>query len=149
MRIWSKKIVTALALLLFILALPAAAGARANDDGGAGQRPVQAFDVVAGKVVKSVPNSPEFQGYAKQWLNSVTGLSPRLQAEDKCGYVFRIPLDEPTAVKAGQIQVMTQDVFLFYCPKKPQLLLVFDENRKPYLLQFKANIKPFLKAMDL
>ncbi|SDW59973.1 hypothetical protein [Paenibacillus sp. CF384] len=148
MRRWSTKIVSALALLLFLV-LPAVVSAGALDDHDTMQRPVQAFDVVAGKVVKSVPNNAEFQGYAKSWLNSVTGMSPRLQAEDKCGYVFRIPLDQPTAVKAGALQVMTQDVFLFYCPKKPQLLLIFDENRKPYLLQFKANIKPFLKAMDL
>ncbi|SFI30323.1 hypothetical protein SAMN02799624_00228 [Paenibacillus sp. UNC496MF] len=148
MKIRSLKIVAAFGLLL-CLVFPLSAFANAADHHMPDQRPVQAFDVVAGKVVKTVPNGPEFQGYAKSWLKGVTGLSPKLQAEDKCGYVFRIPLDEPTAVKAGSEQITTQDVFLFYCPKKPQLLLIFDENRKPYLLKFKANVKPFLKAMDL
>ncbi|WP_116188704.1 hypothetical protein [Paenibacillus taihuensis] len=149
LKMYRKHFIAVIALFLCLM-IPAAAGAAMHDEGGgADQRPVQAFDVVQGKVVKSVPNSPEFQGYAKSWLNGVTGLSPKLSADDKCGYVFRIPLDQPTAVKAGNAQVMTQDVFLFYCPKKPQLLLVFDENRKPYLLTFKGNIKPFLKAMDL
>ncbi|MBM7563485.1 hypothetical protein [Paenibacillus sacheonensis] len=147
MKIRSIHILSAFALLLFLM-MPFSASA-ASSEGETGQRPVQAFDVVAGKVVKTVPNSPEYQGYAKSWLKTTTGLSPKLQPEDKCGYVFRIPLDEPTAVKAGAEQVTTQDVFLFYCPKKPQLLLIFDENRKPYLLTFKANIKPFLKALDL
>ncbi|WP_258171316.1 hypothetical protein [Paenibacillus sp. R14(2021)] len=148
MRIWRTNVLAALALLLCLLH-PLSLSAASQDEHEHGLRPVQAFDVVAGKVVKTVPNNAEFQGYAKSWLNAVTGLSPKLQAEDKCGYVFRVPLDAPTAVKADSIQVMTQDVFLFYCPKKPQLLLIFDENRKPYLLKFKANIKPFLKAIDL
>ncbi|QHW34424.1 hypothetical protein GZH47_28925 [Paenibacillus rhizovicinus] len=147
MRIRSLNMLAAFALLLYLI-MPYSANAAASE-GETAPRPVQAFDVVAGKVVKTVPNTAEFQGYAKSWLKSNTGLSPKLQAEDKCGYVFRIPLDEPTAVKAGSEQVMTQDVFLFYCPKKPQLLLIFDEQRRPYLLKFKANIKPFLKAMDL
>ncbi|NBD26461.1 hypothetical protein [Paenibacillus glycinis] len=149
MKIRSINIIAAFALLLYLLIPTSANAAAINDHHQADQRPVQAFDVVEGKVVKTIPNSPQFQDYAKAWLKGVTGLSPKLQAEDKCGYVFRIPLDQPTAVKAGSEQVMTQDVFLFYCPKKPQLLLIFDENRKPYLLKFKANIKPFLKAMDL
>ncbi|QHT61804.1 hypothetical protein GXP70_18695 [Paenibacillus lycopersici] len=149
MRIKSINLLAVFALLL-CLVYPSSANAAANEgEGGTGLRPVQAFDVVAGKVVKTVPNTPDFQNYAKSWLKANTGLSPKLQAEDKCGFVFRIPLDEPTAVKAGADQVTTQDVFLFYCPKKPQLLLIFDENRKPYLLNFKSNIKPFLKAMDL
>lgn len=146
MKIRYAHVLAAFALL-FTLLMPFSA--QAAPDGDTGQRPVQAFDVVAGKVVKTVPNTPELQGHAKNWLKGVTGLSPKLQPDDKCGYVFRIPLDEPTAVKVGDVQMTTQDVFLFYCPKKPQLLLIFDENRKPYLLKFKANIKPFLKKMDL
>ena len=148
MNIRRRSILATLALFLCLL-MPLSVAAAADVGGEAVQRPIQAFDVVAGKVVKTVPNSPEMQNHAKSWLKGVTGLSPKLQAEDKCGYVFRIPLDQPTALKAGSDQIMTQDVFLFYCPKKPQLLLIFDENRKPYLLKFKANIKPFLKAMDL
>lgn len=136
--------------IVFCLLLPYSIGASANAlDEGAGQRQVQAFDVAAGKVIKSVPNSKEYQKFAKTWLNSVTGLAPQLTSDDKCGYVFRIPLDVPTTVKAGATTVNTSDVFLFYCPGKPQLLLVFDENRKPYLLQFTADIKPFLKAIDI
>lgn len=148
-NMYRKHFIAVIALFLCLM-VPAAAGAAKHDESsGPDQRPVQAFDVVQGKVVKSVPNSAEYQDYAKLWLKGVTGLSPKLSADDKCGYVFRIPLDEPTAVKAGNEQVMTQDVFLFYCPKKPQLLLIFDENRKPYLLTFKGNIKPFLKKMNL
>ncbi|MFC5652091.1 hypothetical protein ACFPYJ_23845 [Paenibacillus solisilvae] len=142
------KLIAVFTLALCLL-LPYSIGAAAAMDDGSGQRQVQAFDVTAGKVIKSVPNSKEYQKFAKTWLGSVTGLSPQLGTNDKCGYVFRIPLDEITTVKAGAETVNTSDVFLFYCPGKPQLLLIFDENRKPYLLQFTADIKPFLKAIDI
>ncbi|MFC0332758.1 hypothetical protein ACFOLF_02220 [Paenibacillus sepulcri] len=144
----SAKLISLL-MLVFCLMMPAVASARLADDGTASQRPVQAFDIAAGKVVKSVPNSKEFQTYAINWLGSVTGLAPQTKPDDKCGYVFRIPLNEPAVVQAGSVTVRTADVFLFYCPGKPQILLIFDENRKPYLLQFKADTKPFLAQMGL
>ncbi|GGD64826.1 hypothetical protein [Paenibacillus nasutitermitis] len=136
-------------LLAFCFLIPAVASAAPPQDGSVSQRPVQAFDIGAGKVVKSVPNNKEFQAYAINWLGSVTGLAPQAKPEDKCGYVFRIPLKEPAMVKAGTASVRTSDVFLFYCPDKPQVLLIFDENRKPFLLTFKADTKPFLKQMGL
>ncbi|MCQ6560325.1 hypothetical protein [Paenibacillus mendelii] len=136
-------------MLALCFMMPYAAATHAADEGTGELRPVQAFDVVAGKVVKSIPNNADFQKIADTWLGSVTGLSPQIQADDKCGHVFRIPLAQPKTVNTGAITIRTTDIFLFYCPKKPQLLLVFDENRKPYLLQFKADIKPFLKLMDI
>ncbi|BBH19669.1 hypothetical protein Back11_10140 [Paenibacillus baekrokdamisoli] len=142
------KLIAMLAIA-FCLLLPTAAGAKAHDDGTSQQRQIQVFDVNAGKVIKTAPNSKEYQDYAKSWLGSVSGLSPKVGVNDKCGYVFRIPLDQPAAVKAGTVTVQTSDLFLFYCPGKAQLLLIFDENRKPYLLEFKADIKPFLKSLDI
>lgn len=141
--------IIAILMIAFCLLLPAAAGAQAHDEGAGLQRPVQAFDVTAGKVVKSVANTKEYQAFAKKWLASVTGLAPQLTTDDKCGYVFRIPLDQPATVRTTGLNVQTSDVFLFYCPDKPQLLLIFDENRRPYLLKFTADIKPFLRTIGI
>ncbi|MBB3110445.1 hypothetical protein FHS18_002512 [Paenibacillus phyllosphaerae] len=142
---WSKAVI----MLALLLLLPYAAQAAAASETPAPLRPVQVFDVTAGKVIKTIPNSNEYQQYAKTWLGSVSKLAPQLQPADKCGYVFRIPLAAPTPVKAGAENITTSDVFLFYCPDKPTLLLVFDENRKPFLLEFKGDIKPFLKLVGV
>ncbi|MFS0722591.1 hypothetical protein [Paenibacillus sp. 1P07SE] len=128
-----------LAVLTVLLLLPSAALAAPG--------PVQVFDVVAGKVVKTVDNTAEYQQYAKDWLNAVTGLSPQLKPNEKCGYVYRIPLDQQAVVKAGKLSLQTDDVFLFYCPDKPAVLLVFDAQKKPYLLSLKANLQPFLQKI--
>lgn len=113
------------------------------------QLPVQAFDVAAGKVVKSLPNDSEFQEMAMSWLQSVTGLAPQVTADDSCSYVYRLPLSSPAAVKTGDISIVTNDLFLFYCKDKPPTLLLFDESKRPYLFLFNADIAPFIKKMGI
>ncbi|WP_168119104.1 hypothetical protein [Paenibacillus sp. HB172176] len=112
-------------------------------------RPVQVFDIAAGKVIKSIPNDQAFQKMAGDWIDSITGLSPQISNDNSCTYVFRVPLNEPVTVASGNLSLTTADLFLFYCKDKPPLLLVFDGQRKPYLFLFKANIKPFMKKTGM
>ncbi|MFB9330539.1 hypothetical protein ACFFSY_31740 [Paenibacillus aurantiacus] len=142
---WSLTVALFAALLL----LPFVTPAYALEETSAPMRPVQVFDVAAGKVVKSVPNSPEYQNIASAWIKGAKELAPQLQPDEKCGYVFRIPLDAPASIKAGSVTVQATDVFLFYCPDKPKLLLIFDENRKPYLFQLNVDVKPFMSKIGL
>ncbi|MFF2482219.1 hypothetical protein [Paenibacillus sp. NPDC058071] len=112
-------------------------------------KPVQVFDVKAGKVVKSETNDKQYQKFARDWIGSVTGLAPQLTNDDSCSYIYRIPLDKPATIKTDGVSVKTQDVFLFTCDGKAPTLLVFDEQRRPYLLLFKADIAPFVKKIGV
>jgi hypothetical protein len=38
---------------------------------------------------------------------------------------------------------------LFYCQDNPPLMLVFDDARKPYLLLFDKDIKPFIRKVGV
>ncbi|WP_424766016.1 hypothetical protein [Paenibacillus sp. sgz302251] len=114
-----------------------------------GLKPVQVFDVAAGKVLKTIPNDKEFQTFATSWTNSITGLAPQITTDPSCSFVFRVPLQKPVTLKANDISVTTDDVFLFYCKEKPPLLLVFDEKRKPFIFLFKTDITPFLQKVGL
>jgi len=144
---WTAALLMTLSLLFVTAGGTAAAAMSKNPQNTTPNRPVQAFDVVAGKVVKTVPNSTDYQKIAADWLKSVKGLAPQANIGSKCGYVFRIPLDKPAEVKAGAQSLHTSDVFLFYCPDKLKLLLVFDEQRKPFLLDFTADVAPFLQRI--
>lgn len=114
-----------------------------------GMRPVQVFDVVQGKVVKSVPNDAKFQKMASSWIQSISGLAPQVSAGENCSYVYRVPLARQTAISSGTIKIASGDLFLFYCKDKPPLLLAFDDQRKPYMFQFNADIRPFIKKVGL
>ncbi|WP_337103419.1 hypothetical protein [Paenibacillus sp. YIM B09110] len=113
------------------------------------QKPVQVFDVAAGKVVKTIANDTGFQKMAADWVGSITDLAPQLSADESCGYVYRVPLTKPVTIKVKEISVTTADLFLFYCKDKPPLLLAFDENRKPFLFLVKADIKPFIQKVGI
>ncbi|WP_028610587.1 hypothetical protein [Paenibacillus harenae] len=114
-----------------------------------GLKPVQVFDVQAGKVVKTIPNDQQFQAFAASWTSSITGLAPQLTSDASCSYVYRVPLEKPVTIKVNEVIVASDDLFLFYCKDKPPLLLVFDENRKPFLFLFSADITPFIKKVGI
>jgi hypothetical protein len=110
-------------------------------------RPVQVFDVKAGRVVRTIPNDEEFQAMAREWLRSVTGLSPKLQPGEDCGFVYRVPLAEPGTARIGGTEIAVRDLFLFHCVREHPLLLVFDSGNRPYLLRFEADLRPFLRKL--
>ncbi|GGF89194.1 hypothetical protein [Paenibacillus abyssi] len=142
MRIKKLTAFMLIAVMIGLNALPGISSAAEST-----LKPVQVFDVAQGKVVKSFDNDAEFQGFAESWLKSVTGLAPQLKPDDKCGYVYRIPLTKPAMIKTGNLSLHVEDVFLFYCAGKPPILLVFDTEKRPYLLNFKADLQPFLNKV--
>ncbi|OXM16573.1 hypothetical protein [Paenibacillus herberti] len=112
-------------------------------------RPVQIFDINAGKVVRTLDNSAEYQQMAKSWLDSAEGLSANLSPDEKCGYVFRIPLQEPYELRKGTLTFQVEDVFLFYCKEREPELLVFDKKKKPYLLTANPDLTPFFNKTGI
>ena len=141
------KILLAAWFALALALLPSAGWCAAEQAERLPARPVQVFDVKAGKVVYSVANDEEFQRMAREWLQSVTGLSPRLKPGEDCGFVYRVPLAEPGAVRLGETTIAVRDIFLFHCEREKPLLLVFDPNNRPYLLNFDADVRPFLRKI--
>jgi hypothetical protein len=135
---------------LFLFAQVAAAHpALSTPSTEVGLKPIQVFDVVAGKVIKTIPNDAGYQAFAASWLDSITGLAPQLTSDESCSYVYRVPLEKAVSIKVNDITVASDDLFLFYCKDKPPLLLMFDEKRRPYLFLFKADIKPFIQKVGV
>ncbi|OMF33803.1 hypothetical protein BK133_13510 [Paenibacillus sp. FSL H8-0548] len=135
--------------ILLITQVAAAHPAHNSPTTEVGLKPVQVFDVAAGKVVKTIPNDAQFQTLAASWVGSITGLAPQVTNDESCSYVYRVPLEKAVTIKSNDISVVSDDLFLFNCKDKPPLLLVFDEKRRPYLFLFKADIKPFIKKVGI
>lgn len=135
---------------LFLFAQIAAAHpAHGAPSSETGLKPVQVFDVAAGKVIKTIPNDAQYQTFASSWVNSITGLAPQVTTDESCSYVYRVPLEKAVTIKQNDVSVTSDDLFLFYCKDKPPILLVFDEKRRPYLFLFKADIKPFIQKVGV
>ncbi|GFN30712.1 hypothetical protein [Paenibacillus xylaniclasticus] len=144
------RVTAAFVLLLLIVTAANPAYANAADaKAKSPHHPVQVFDVKAERVVKSVNNDKQYQKFARSWLKSITGLAPQLQADEQCQYVYRVPLQKQAKVKLAHTELVVKEVFLFKCDGKPPLLLVFDEQRRPYLLLFSADIQPFIARIGI
>ncbi len=88
---------------LFLYAQVAAAHpALSTPSSEAGLKPVQVFDVAAGKVIKTIPNDADYQAFAASWVKSITGLAPQLTSDESCSYVYRVPLEKAVSIKVNE-----------------------------------------------
>ncbi|MCM3633001.1 hypothetical protein [Paenibacillus camelliae] len=112
---------------------------------------IQVFDVAKGKVVHAVANNEQFQKTAEQWLGQITSLAPEIQPDMKATYIVRVPVDPAKPLKVGQVTLTVKEIFLFYYadPNKEPLLLMFDDNKKPYFFHIHEDITPFIKSLNI
>lgn len=110
-------------------------------------KPIQLFDIQAKQMIKTIPNDAMFQAEAKKWLQSITHLAAQLTIGYRSGYIVRIPLLTNETILLGKEKLHIQEVFLIYCPNKKPLLLVFSNEHKPYLFFINYNVLPFMQQM--
>jgi len=112
---------------------------------------IQVFDVAKGKVVHSIANSPQFQQTAEQWLSQITSLAPEIQPDMKATYIVRVPVAPVKTLTVGQVALKVKEIFLFYYSdtSKEPLLLMFDENKKPYFFHIHEDITPFIQSLNI
>lgn len=110
---------------------------------------VQVFDVKQGHVVKTLDNSSKIQKQVKRILKHVYEFAPEVQPDMKAKYIIRIPVKKGTAIKLNDNSISIKELFIFYYVDKEPLLLVFDENKKPFLFHTKQSIEPLLNAIEV
>lgn len=110
---------------------------------------VQVFDVKEGHVIKSVDSSSKIQKQVKRILKNVYEFAPEVQPDMKAKYIIRIPVKSGTTVKLNDASIAIQELFIFYYVDKEPLLLVFDENKKPFLFHTSYSIEPLLKLIQV
>jgi len=106
---------------------------------------IQIFDIKSGKIIKTVPNDAEIQKFTNELISSITGLAPEIAPDNEAKYIIRIPITTPRQIKVGQTNLLINELFLFYYTTDHSILLVFDENKKPFLLHYDSDITPLIK----
>jgi len=109
---------------------------------------IQVFDIKSGQIIKSISNDDKIQTLANELISSVAGLAPEISPDNKAKYIIRLPISKPRQIKIGQTNLLINEIFLFYAPGKQSSLLVFDENKKPFLLQYTADITPLIQYIS-
>lgn len=110
---------------------------------------VQVFDVKKGKVVLTTENNEQFQKFAHQWLKGIKSFAPEVQPDMTATYIFRIPMNPPATLQIGSTNLHVAEIFMFYYADKEPLLLIFDENKKPYLFHTSEDVTPFVQYISI
>jgi len=112
---------------------------------------VQVFDVAKGRVVHSLANNADFQKTAEQWLSKITSLAPEVHPDMKATYIVRVPVEPAKPLDVGDVHLSVKEIFVFYYAdtSKEPLLLIFDENKKPFFFHIHEDITPFIKSLNI
>ncbi|KIL39068.1 hypothetical protein SD70_22325 [Gordoniibacillus kamchatkensis] len=113
---------------------------------------VDLFDMERGKPIWSINNSQAIQKETLQWISSIScfyrgDLSELNFKEGE--YCLRIPT-YPIRVENDMMNVVIQDVYLYLGDNHAPILLLFDVNwPKRYAVQFRTDVRPFIKELGI
>lgn len=107
---------------------------------------VEVFDIEKEQVVKRFANTSEIQDEMKKYVETIDRSIPPLEAMPKKGKMVRIPLHPALQVENQWMKSVIFEVFFIVLPDREPFVILYDENRKPYLLQSK-NVPSTLMKM--
>ncbi|MBL0385359.1 hypothetical protein JJB07_01755 [Tumebacillus sp. ITR2] len=136
-----KKVVTA-ALLVSALLCGSAQAALEPER-------ILVYDVKKQEVVKKIDNTPALQQEAKKWLDTVTGLSPRVNLGTDKGLIVKIPMDPPTRADNQWMNAQITEINLILRPGEKPAMLLFTEENLPKVFEFTHDVGKFLRKTHL
>ncbi|KEO83417.1 hypothetical protein [Tumebacillus flagellatus] len=107
------------------------------------------FDVKKQEVVKKIDNTPALQAEAKNWLGTITGLSPRVHLGMDKGLVVKIPMDPPTRVENQWMNDEITEIDLILRPGEKPAMLLFSEDNQARVFEFSHDVDKFLRKTHL
>lgn len=114
---------------------------------------IEVFDIGKGQVILRAPLNADIQNEVFNYVNSIKGLYTKAVPFPEKGYVIRVPFDPPMNVKVkllNDIGIKSLDsVFIIISEKEVPLLLVLDNQRRPFFYTFNASIQPLLDYVKL
>lgn len=135
-----NKILPILVTVFLMMAMQQVSAQKAID--------VEVFDIEKEQIVKRIPNSPEIQQDITQYMKTINRAIPPLGQVPKKGKMVRIPLPQPLQIENQWIKANLHEVFLILLPDRDPFVIVYDEARKPYLLQSAYTPQHILKLVN-
>lgn len=108
---------------------------------------VEVFDIEQEQVVKRFANTSEIQDEMKKYLETIDRSVPPLETVPKKGKMVRVPLQPALKVENQWIRSLVYEAFFIVLPDHEPFIILYDENRKPYLLQSKHLPKTLMNSI--
>jgi hypothetical protein len=109
---------------------------------------VQIFDIGKGRIVKKMKTSPAIQNEAEKMVSSITGVYTRIKPFPDNGYIVRLPLNPALLVQNGYISASVDKIYVIFTQKEPPILLILDNNEKPFVYNFSRSTEELIKHLD-
>ncbi|WP_134701676.1 hypothetical protein [Ammoniphilus sp. YIM 78166] len=135
-----SKIISLLVVFLFTLAIQPVLAQETTD--------LEIYDIEKEQIVKRIPNTPEIQQDVTQYLKTIDRTIPPLGQVPKKGKMVRIPIQPPSQIENQWIKGTIYEVFFILLPDRDPFIIVYDEARKPYLLQSAYMPQHILKLVN-
>ncbi len=114
---------------------------------------VEVFDIGRGEVISKTPLNKEIQNEVFNYVKAIKSLYTKVIPFPEKGYVIRVPFDPPMKVKSkylNDVGIKTlSSVFIIISEKEAPLLLVLDNQQRPYFYIFNASVQPLLDFVKL
>lgn len=108
---------------------------------------IEVFDVKKQQVIEIIANSEMIQGETKKCLKTINGITKRFKPIPQEGEIIKIPVEPSVMVNNQWINSLVDEVKLILPTNETSLLMIFDDENKPYFLEFKHDIKLLLSEI--
>lgn len=114
----------------------------------AGESNIEVFDVKKEQVVKTIANSDRIQREVNKCLNTITSMTKRFNPIPEEGQIIKIPVEPSVMVNNQWFSSLVDEVKLILPTNETPLLMIFDDENKPYFFEFKQDITKLLSEME-
>ncbi|HBR03321.1 MAG TPA: hypothetical protein DD738_12010 [Ruminiclostridium sp.] len=125
-----------------------------SDQEAKAEKPViEVFDISKGEVISKTSVNIEIQNEVFHYIKAVKTLYTKVIPFPSKGYIIRVPFEKPMNVKIkllNDVGIKTLDsAFIILSEKEAPLLLVLDDQHRPYFYTFNASVQPLLDYVKL
>ena len=136
-----RKLIVWLSMLILLFSSQSFVHGKGNN--------IEVMDVKQGKIMKHIPNTEAIQKEVRQFITTITGLSPSVRIEPRDGIAYKIPVEPPITYGGKWFSTVIDEVILMVGSNEEPRLLIFDDENKPYVVVFEHDIREVLKTNEV
>ncbi|MGI6085468.1 MAG: hypothetical protein ACOYIF_08480 [Acetivibrionales bacterium] len=114
---------------------------------------IEVFDITKGEVIISEPATIDIQNEVFNYVKTIKNLYTKVMPFPDKGYVIRVPFDTPIKVKQKLLNdsgiKALDSVFIILSDKEAPIMLILDNQERPFFYTFNSSIQPLLDYVNL
>ncbi|HHW23675.1 MAG TPA: hypothetical protein GXX26_12490 [Clostridiaceae bacterium] len=114
---------------------------------------IEVFDITKGEIIISQPSNINIQNEVFNYLKTIKSLYTKVMPFPDKGYVIRVPFNESIRVDQKILNdsgiKSVDSLYIILSDKEAPIILILDNQERPYFYTFNASIQPLLEYIKL